>query len=107
MFAQPCHPTGKKKTTSPNLAARCFHRRSICLAPAVFQNPAPPLKVLHTAPEVEAKPQPKKLCAPPPDPGCNVDEAKASSGSYYCGFCDKNCDHNTANCPFYDSDPKG
>ncbi|KAL6127627.1 hypothetical protein ACLB2K_070990 [Fragaria x ananassa] len=65
---------------------------------------SPPIKVLHTAPEVEAEPEPKKLCVPPPDPGFKVDEAKASSGSYYCGFCDKNCDHNTAHCPFYDSD---
>ncbi|KAL6123145.1 hypothetical protein ACLB2K_075668 [Fragaria x ananassa] len=52
---------------------------------AVFQNPAQPLIVLHAAPEIDAEPQPKKLCAPPPE----VDEAKAS---YYCRLCDKEDD---------------
>nr|XP_011470286.1 PREDICTED: uncharacterized protein LOC105353167 isoform X2 [Fragaria vesca subsp. vesca] len=76
--------------------------------PSVFQDPARPLKLLHTAPEVDSEPEPKKLCAPvPSDSGCKVDEAKASSGSCYCRFCDKKGNHVTEKCPldpFYESD---
>ncbi|KAL6132104.1 hypothetical protein ACLB2K_070475 [Fragaria x ananassa] len=75
--------------------------------PSVFQDPGRPLKLLHTEPEVDSEPEPKKLCAPPSDSGCKVDEAKASSGSYYCSLCDEKGDHITARCPlspFYDSD---
>nr|XP_011470288.1 PREDICTED: uncharacterized protein LOC101299819 isoform X2 [Fragaria vesca subsp. vesca] len=31
----------------------------------------PGAAVLHTAPEVDDEPHPKKLCAPPPDPECD------------------------------------
>ncbi|XP_004308025.1 PREDICTED: uncharacterized protein LOC101299819 isoform X1 [Fragaria vesca subsp. vesca] len=71
--------------------------------PAV-QDPAG--KVLHPAPEVDAEPEPKKLCAPPSYPGC---KAQDSCDIYYCNYCDKESDHITPECPYdpdnvYDSD---